>query len=233
MGGTVDLTGPTASLAVEEAGIVELSHGATFEVKDATSPCTKDEAVKVVQDEATCPMIVQDKGHDRGVLVETAQSTFCVDQECGQATPSVVSAEHDHSGKTATKYHTNVSNAAPPAVKPAWSRPANGKPGETRPANERPSSQETMGLPAKETGMDDVMKPQVCTYQKGGVCDIHGAGAKLRWKPVGKKVVGQDLKRITWYECKDLSRNGKKLIQSKITLAKKDENRNQGVEDGH
>ena len=90
-----------------------------------------------------------------------------------------------------------------------------------------------MVSPAKRTDTDDVQRPRVCTYQKGGICDIHGGGAKLRWKPVGKKVVGKELKRITWYECKDIGTNGKKLKQSRITLAKASKDDNQGLGEGH
>ena len=38
-------------------------------------------------------------------------------------------------------------------------------------------------LPAK---MTDGMP---CQHKKGGVCVLHGPGAKLRWKPVSPKVV--------------------------------------------
>ena len=28
-----------------------------------------------------------------------------------------------------------------------------------------------------------------CEHKKGGVCVLHGPGAKLRWKPIGPKIV--------------------------------------------
>ena len=120
-------------------------------------------------------------------------------------------------------------NAAPPVMKPACPRPANGKPDSPRPANERPSSLASSVLPAKEAEADDEVEVQVCTYQNGCVCNIHGSGAKLRWKPIGKKVVGKEMMRKTWYECRDLSKNGKKLKQSKLTLTKAQTDENRGV----
>ena len=72
-------------------------------------------------------------------------------------------------------------------------------------------------LPAKETKPDDGLGVKVCTYQEGGVCSIHGSGARLRWKHIGRKVVDQEMKRKYWYECRDLNKEGKKLKQTKLT----------------
>ena len=114
-------------------------------------------------------------------------------------------------------------------MKPAWPRPANGTPDRPRPGIERPSSLASSVLPTKETEVDDGLEVKICTYQKGGVCSIHGSGAKLRWKPIGRKVVGQEMKRKTWYECRDPNKKGKKLKQSKLTLSKAQADDTQGV----
>ena len=120
-------------------------------------------------------------------------------------------------------------NAAPPVMKPACPRPANGKPDSPRPANERPSSLASSVLPAKETKPDDGWGVKVCTYQEGGVCSIHGSGARLRWKHIGRKVVDQEMKRKYWYECRDLNKEGKKLKQTKLILFMAQADDTQGV----
>ena len=40
---------------------------------------------------------------------------------------------------------------------------------------------------------------RVCTYRKGGVCDVHGPGAKYHWRPIKKEdqVPGPDGKLKT------------------------------------
>ena len=62
-------------------------------------------------------------------------------------------------------------------------RPANEDVGRSRPANQEPGNavDASQGIPrvAGRSG-----GTRVCSYAKGGVCAIHGPGAKLRWKPV-------------------------------------------------
>ena len=58
----------------------------------------------------------------------------------------------------------------------------------------------------------------------GGGCSVHGAGAKLRWKPVMRSVVGAPgektsvYKREYWYEYDLEYRTGKKLKQLRIAF---------------
>ena len=46
-----------------------------------------------------------------------------------------------------------------------------------------------------------------CVYKKGGVCSLHGPGARRRWKPVRTREVGADgavrmkTTRLYYYEC--------------------------------
>ena len=66
-------------------------------------------------------------------------------------------------------------------------------------------------------------KVQECTYQKGGVCSLHGPGAKLRWLP-GKWVKGELMKdkRNYFYVCEDeKKKDKKKMIQLKLSFIKK------------
>ena len=233
MRGTVDHMGPTASFVEEGATGIAVSDDGPFVEETTTIPGTMVEVMEVVKTEATCPSSKLDFVHDHEMLEEPRTTLSGGSEECVTTTPSVVRAGNQQSGKTASSHNPNASVIAPPAPETAWVRPANGKPDQTRPANQKPSDLGNLVSITKRTDTEDVQRPQVCTYQKGGICNIHGAGAKLRWKPVGKKVVGKDLKRLTWYECKDIGTNGKKLKQSKITLAKPSKDENQGVGEGH
>ena len=56
-----------------------------------------------------------------------------------------------------------------------------------------------------------------CTYQEGGICSVHGGGARLRWKPVGKKKKGEGF-----------SKTGKKLKQMTLPFKKADQDSTQG-----
>ena len=60
----------------------------------------------------------------------------------------------------------------------------------------------------REEGGSSTPGPRVCTYSKGGgVCDIHGPGAKYHWRPIKKEdqVMGPDgkvKKRFYYWVCK-------------------------------
>ena len=63
-------------------------------------------------------------------------------------------------------------------------------------------------------------KVQVCTHLKGGVCTIHGPGAKLRWTP-GKWVKGEKIqeKRNYFYVCEQNKKKKKnEMIQLKLNF---------------
>ena len=77
--------------------------------------------------------------------------------------------------------------------------------------------------------------PQRCTHSMGGVCSIHGPGAKWCWKPipVGKRKPGPNGKLVTkeyYWRC-DVSMTGKKLKQTRISFGKtlNDEKRGDNV----
>ena len=108
----------------------------------------------------------------------------------------------------------------------ALPRPANQKPASSRPANQRTGMKPPTDLPAKTRVLSDGVKTDAgleCTYQKGGVCAIHGPGAKLRWLP-GKWVRGELLKdkRNYFYVCEDAKKKDrKKMTQLKLSFLKK------------
>ena len=66
-----------------------------------------------------------------------------------------------------------------------------------------------------------------CVHKKGGVCTIHGPGAKLKWRPSWVTIQGPDgvarreYERFYWYEC-DLMPGGRggRARQSRLSLVK-------------
>ena len=61
-----------------------------------------------------------------------------------------------------------------------------------------------------------------CVHAKGGICEVHGDGARYTWKPTFTKQVGPDGK-ITVVKGKeycDISQNHRKLTQTKISFLK-------------
>ena len=70
-------------------------------------------------------------------------------------------------------------------------------------------------------------KVQVCTHLKGGVCTIHGPGAKLRWTP-GKWVKGEKIqeKRNYFYVCEQNRKTKKNdMIQMKLNFARRSDDK--------
>ena len=64
---------------------------------------------------------------------------------------------------------------------------------------------------------------QVCEHKKGGICTIHGAGAKLKWRPATKGTRGRGGARGKWdgqreyfYAC-DLGPTGNVMKQKKLS----------------
>ena len=71
------------------------------------------------------------------------------------------------------------------------------------------------------TGDPGVTSPILYQYKKG-ICNIHGGGAKLSWKPVTKTIVGADRMKVTRYTRKyfhtcDVGPRRKKLVQQKLS----------------
>ena len=52
------------------------------------------------------------------------------------------------------------------------------------------------------SGLNKTLLDRKCTYRKGGHCRIHGGGAKLKFRPSWKTVVGPDGKQERVYEKK-------------------------------
>ena len=64
-----------------------------------------------------------------------------------------------------------------------------------------------------------------CVHAKGGICDIHGPGAKYTWRPIFIKETGPDgkttmVKSKEWFYVCDISQDNKKLKQTKISFMK-------------
>ena len=63
-----------------------------------------------------------------------------------------------------------------------------------------------------------VVSKDVCVHEKGGRCNVHGEGAKLKWKPVQTRQVGPggkvilSTKREYFYKC-DLDMTGQKRMK--------------------
>ena len=71
-------------------------------------------------------------------------------------------------------------------------------------------------------GKETPETPQRCTHSKGGVCSLHGPGAKWCWKPipVGRRKPGPSGKLITkeyFWRC-DVGLTGRKLKQTRISF---------------
>ena len=55
-----------------------------------------------------------------------------------------------------------------------------------------------------------------CTYTRGGICSIHGPGAKRKWRPVrGEGGAWDKTTKKHYYVC-DLSMSARKLKQTKL-----------------
>ena len=64
-----------------------------------------------------------------------------------------------------------------------------------------------------------------CVHAKGGICQVHGPGARYTWKPIFIKEVGPDgeisvVKSKEWFYICDISQDNKKLKQTKISFMK-------------
>ena len=72
---------------------------------------------------------------------------------------------------------------------------------------------------------DGGLQSRPCVHKEGGVCTIHGPGAKLRWRPSCKTVQGEGKKkkyeRVYWYEC-DLMPGGRggRVRQLRLSFGK-------------
>ena len=110
-----------------------------------------------------------------------------------------------------------------PPVSQAWTRPANGESPSSRPANRNAKKKPVARSPANtRVKQDEDAKVQVCTHLKGGICTVHGPGAKLCWTP-GKWVKGEKIeeKRNYFYVCESNKKPKKKgLIQMKLSFAR-------------
>ena len=78
--------------------------------------------------------------------------------------------------------------------------------------------------------------PQRCTHSKGGVCSVHGPGAKCCWKPipVGRRIPGPNVKMVTkeyYWRC-DVNRAGKKLKQTRILFGRNVNDERRGYNTG-
>ena len=75
--------------------------------------------------------------------------------------------------------------------------------------------------PGNSTPGPGPSKTKVCTYRKGGVCDIHGPGAKYHWKPIRNPVPGPDGKLLTrryYWVCEIGPKGRGKLRQTKLSF---------------
>ena len=101
-----------------------------------------------------------------------------------------------------------VNHGGDVALVDVGTRPANEEPGPSRPANQRASTGVVGG---KAT-------PRRCNHAKGGICAVHGPGAKLRWRPVIKGVGDAwDKTKEYFYVC-DLSKKAKKWKQTRLSF---------------
>ena len=101
-----------------------------------------------------------------------------------------------------------VSHGRDVALAEGGPRPTNEDPGPSRPANQRACTGVVGG---KAT-------PRRCKHAKGGVCAVHGPGAKLRWKPIIKgEGYPWDKTKEYFYVC-DLTKNAKKWKQTRLSF---------------
>ena len=62
-----------------------------------------------------------------------------------------------------------------------------------------------------------------CVYRRGGVCEKHGPGAKLYWKPLNKPAPGPGGKMVTrhyYYSCDVGPRGRGRLKQTTLSFRK-------------
>ena len=64
----------------------------------------------------------------------------------------------------------------------------------------------------------DAVMTLECSYLPGGVCKIHGPGAKLKWKPIVGKNKKYDKKRHYFYKCDVEMTRGVKLKQTRLSF---------------
>ena len=70
---------------------------------------------------------------------------------------------------------------------------------------------------ASDDGVSQEEGVKKCSYTKGGVCGVHGPGAKYRWKPVTNPVPGPDgrlVRRHYYWECRPGPKGRRNLRQS-------------------
>ena len=72
-------------------------------------------------------------------------------------------------------------------------------------------------IPATDRQVIPAAVTAECTYEKGGVCWIHGPGAKLRWKQ-GMKTTDGKRKRVYYYEFDPEPGGVKKMKQVKLSF---------------
>ena len=75
----------------------------------------------------------------------------------------------------------------------------------------------TNQTPVRRGGRTEGGRP--CVHKKGGICEVHGAGAKLRWRPAKGRGGKWDGKRQYFYEC-DLGPAGNVVRQQRLPFVR-------------
>ena len=139
-------------------------------------------------------------------------------------TPSSGDCARSLPGNTAILTSTNVNS-----LEQGESRPANEMRGSeeesARPANkEEALSRRSNAMPDRSQDASQALpglgghgvSASGCTYTRGGICSIHGPGAKRKWRPVrGEGGAWDKTTKKHYYVC-DLSMSARKLKQTKL-----------------
>ena len=76
---------------------------------------------------------------------------------------------------------------------------------------------------SRATGVSVPGSMKECQHARGGVCRVHGPGAKKKFRPVRVTVFGQDGKEVTrikqksYYTC-DVGTGGTRLLQTRLSF---------------
>ena len=201
---------PTVELAVEGGLYGANNPEATLADDRANSLGGENDVARDRADEGEVLLSRVEESEDRGYDEESRNMMNDRVVSDAMVTPSMGGAGNCPAAKTVF-----------PPTPGAWSRPANRGSPCLRPANGNDEKQPVADSPTIAKLKPNVSaKVQVCTHLKGGVCTIHGPGAKLRWTP-GKWVKGEKMqeKRNYFYVCEQNKKKKKNdLIQLKLNF---------------
>ena len=59
-----------------------------------------------------------------------------------------------------------------------------------------------------------------CVHSKGGICSIHGAGAKLKWKPSARRMPDKKKSSREYFYVYDVGLGERRLMQTRLLFDK-------------